>query len=118
MREDHRTPRVAGGVDDAVDHEGRSLQLEFGEGSEVIGLKAPGDFELVEVARVDLVERAVASALHVGAVPGPLGIFLMPGRCGGLAPGEKGGRKENNGDLHGAPRGWNCSTSGGSGQGL
>ena len=51
VESDHGSARPAGGVEHALDHEGRSFQLVFGARAEVVGLEAPRDFELAEVAR-------------------------------------------------------------------
>ena len=45
------------GVEHTADHERRAFQFVFRPGSETVGLEPPGDLELVEVARVDLIER-------------------------------------------------------------
>ena len=75
VERDHRAARAAGRVDDALDHQRRAFELELGTRAEVVGLEAPGDFELVEVAAVDLIERGVARALDVGGVVRPLAVL-------------------------------------------
>src|SRR5271156_4976110 len=40
-----------------------------------VGLEAPNHFEVVEVGRVDLVQRPVACARQIGGVRGPLHIL-------------------------------------------
>ena len=75
-----RTPRARGGIQDAADHQRRRLEIEFRTRPERIGLEAPGDFELAEVGRGDLIERGVARAGEVAAVGAP-----FAGRRTGLA---------------------------------
>ena len=79
IERDHGTARSRGGVEHALHHQRRSFQLVFGAGAEVIGLEAPGDFELVEVGGVDLIERGILGALQIGRVVGPFAIL-----CGWL----------------------------------
>src|SRR5439155_15282879 len=59
------------GVDDAVDHQRRSLIIELGPRPERIGLEPPRDFECAEVLFVDLIEWRIASAGEIAAVCGP-----------------------------------------------
>ena len=54
---DRRVPR--GRVQHALDHERRPFELVLGERAEVVGLEAPGDFQLAEVGGVDLIQRRV-----------------------------------------------------------
>ena len=49
--------------------------LYSGRGPEVVGLEAPGDFELAEIAGVDLIERRVLAAAQIGGVRGPLAVL-------------------------------------------
>ena len=51
-----RAARAAGRVEHALDHQRRAFELVLGTRAEVVGLEAPGDFELVEVGGVDLIE--------------------------------------------------------------
>ena len=69
---DHGAARAGRGVDDAVDHQRRALEVELGPGSERVGLEAPRDLELVEVVFVDLIERRVACVRQIAAIRGPL----------------------------------------------
>jgi hypothetical protein len=57
VERDDRAPRAGREVQHALDHQRRRLQLIFRTGAEPIGLEAERDFELVEIARVDLIER-------------------------------------------------------------
>jgi len=68
----HRTPRPAGRIQHAVDHERRGLEPKLGHWTKVVGLEPPGDLQVVEVVRGDLVERRVAGVTQVAAVGGPL----------------------------------------------
>ena len=47
----HRAASPAGAVEHTVDHERRRLEVEFRLWSEIVGLEAPGHFQLVEIAR-------------------------------------------------------------------
>ncbi|CUS46044.1 hypothetical protein MGWOODY_Smn2499 [hydrothermal vent metagenome] len=65
----------AGCQEQASLHEqGCRLELIFLAGAERVGLETPGDFQIVEVGRVDLVERGVARIRLVGGIMAPLGI--------------------------------------------
>ena len=64
----HRgTPRCAGEVQHAADHQRRRAA-----GPQAVLVEAPGQLEAVEVVRGDLRERGVARAGQVAAVGGPL----------------------------------------------
>ncbi len=82
VERDDRSARAAGGVENPLDRQRRPFEFVLGARAEVVGLEPPGDLELVEVRSVDLVERRVTGALHVGGVVGPVAV---PG--GGLARG-------------------------------
>ena len=71
----HRAARAAGRVEHAADHQRRAFELVFRARAEAVGLEAPGDFELVEVARVDLIERRVPGAAQIGRVVRPLAVL-------------------------------------------
>src|SRR6266850_5152447 len=49
IERNNRSPRAAGGVQDTLDHERRSLQFVFGKRTQVVGLEAPGHLKLVKV---------------------------------------------------------------------
>src|SRR4029077_10304151 len=51
------------------------LQLELLSRTEGVGLEPPGDFELVEIRGVDLVERRIAGAMQIAAVGLPLTVW-------------------------------------------
>ncbi len=68
----HVAAAAGGGVEHAVDHQGRGLVVEVGERPEVGGAEAPLDLEVVEVVGGDLVERGVPGAAQVAAVGPPL----------------------------------------------
>jgi hypothetical protein len=57
IQRDHCAPAAGRRIEDAVHHERRRLQVELGLRPHVVGLEAPRDFEALEVAGVDLVER-------------------------------------------------------------
>ena len=75
VERDHGAPRSAGRVDDALHHQRRRLELELGPRTEIVGLEPPGDLELAEVARVDLIERRVPRMRDVAAVAAPLAVL-------------------------------------------
>ena len=77
VERDDGAARAGGGVDDAVDHQRRRLEVELGARAERVGLEAPRDLELVEVVFGDLVERRVPCAGQVAAVGRPLGALRL-----------------------------------------
>ena len=56
---DNRAPGAGRRIEDAVGHERRGLQVELGLRPQVVGLEPPRDFEVPEIAGVDLIERRV-----------------------------------------------------------
>ena len=75
---------TGGGVDNAVDHERGRFELKLGARAERVGFESPGDFEFVEVGRVDLIERGVAGGGEVASVTAPFSIGSSGlGECGG-----------------------------------
>src|SRR5262249_32495034 len=98
-------------VDRAVDRERRPFELELGSRAEVVGLEPPRDFELIEVAGVDLIERRVARPLHVRRVVGPVALraarrIRLPGDPDVEArrgEGERRGDRSAGNDCPGAP---------------
>src|SRR5258705_12362408 len=78
VQRDDRTPCTRGGIEHAFDGERCSLELVLGARAEVVGLEAPRDFELAEVARVDLIERRESRATHVGREVGPVAVLRAP----------------------------------------
>src|SRR5690348_3269196 len=77
IQRDHGAARSCGRIQNAVHHERRSLELVLRAVAEVVCLDAPGDFQITEVARVDLVQRAVASACKIGSVGRPLRVLWV-----------------------------------------
>src|SRR5882762_9490501 len=75
VKSDDRAPRSSGGVQNAVHHERRAFEFVLWPVAEIIGLDAPGNFKIIEVVGVDLVERPIASSRQVSAVGRPLGVF-------------------------------------------
>ena len=100
VERDDGAPRAAGGVQHAVDRERRAFELVFGPRTEDVGLEPPRDFELAEVAGVDLIERRVLRALDVRVVirQSPLVVEGGPGPAG-TDPGRRGRRKPQRGRL-------------------
>jgi hypothetical protein len=74
VQRDDRSASPGGRVQHAVDHERRRLELELGRWAEVLGLEPPGNFEIVEVGRADLIERRDSAAFE------RLLLFDLPGR--------------------------------------
>src|SRR5262249_34881147 len=66
---------AGGHVQVAFDHQRRALELVLGLCAEIVGLEAPGDFELVKVGGVDLVERRILAALQIGRVIRPFAVL-------------------------------------------
>ena len=75
VERDRRPPRSRGGIQHAVDHQRRSFQLELGTIADALGLEVPRDLELVEVRRVDLIQRPVPRPGKIRAMRRPLGVF-------------------------------------------
>ena len=71
--------RADRGVEHAVDHQRRRLEIEVRPDAEDIGLEPPGDLQLAEVLGVDLIVRHIASASQIAAVGAPLAAL-----CAGL----------------------------------
>ena len=80
IERDDRSASAAGRVEHAADHQRRAFELVFGPRPEAVGLEAPRDFELVEVARVDLIERRVLRAAKIGGVVRPLTVAASTAR--------------------------------------
>src|SRR5262249_49698876 len=70
-----RPSRPGCGVDHTVNHQRRAFELVFGARAEVVGLKAPGDLELVEIIRVDLIERGISGSVDIATIRRPLPVF-------------------------------------------
>jgi hypothetical protein len=68
----YRAAGAGSGIHHAVDHQGRSFELVLEAGAEVVGLEPPRHFQLVEVRRIDLIERHVPAARDVSVVGRPL----------------------------------------------
>ena len=82
VERDHRAARAGRGVERALDHERRALELGLGTRTEVVGLEPPGDFELAEIGGVDLIEGRVLAAAQIGGVHRPLAVLrCSAGRC-------------------------------------
>src|SRR6185503_9663440 len=62
-------------VDDPARHQRSGFEVELGPRTEVLGLEPPRDLELVEIVRVDLVERGVPGVGEIAAVGRPLPVF-------------------------------------------
>ena len=76
VERDDRPPGAGGRIHDSLDHERRPFELELGTRTQVVGLEPPRNLELVEVRCVDLIERHVPRALHVGRVVRPLAVAV------------------------------------------
>ena len=103
---DDRAACAGGGIEDTVHHERRALELVFGASPEVVGLEAPGDFEVLEVGSADLVERGVAGTANIAGVGGPFagggGVRARHGHLCGGDP-RRGGERGDERRAH-APR--------------
>src|SRR5207247_6794672 len=62
-------------IQHAVHHQRRRLEVECRARAERVGLEPPGDLEVLEIARGDLIERRGAGAGEIAAVSRPLGVF-------------------------------------------
>ena len=69
------SPRSGGRIEHALDHQRRAFEVGFGARTEIVGLEAPGDFQFVEIPRVDLVERGVPGVAQIAAIGGPFAVF-------------------------------------------
>src|SRR5579883_1286663 len=69
---DHGTARAARSVQGSIDRQRCAFQLVFWSRPEVISLKAPRYFQLVEVRGIDLIEGHILAALQVGGVVRPI----------------------------------------------
>jgi len=59
----------------ALHHQRRAFEFELGARAEIIGLEFPCNFQLVEVARVDLIERRIPRAAEIPAVGAPFAVL-------------------------------------------
>src|SRR5689334_13764250 len=64
--------RSCNGVDYAAHHERRRFEVVFRSGSQVCRIKTPRNLELVEVRRIDLIERRIFGVAEVAAISRPL----------------------------------------------
>ena len=71
---DDVTPGAGGEVQHAADHQRRDFPVVVGRGAEVVGLPAPDDLELLDVLRVDLVQRRVLGVALIAAVVAPFAL--------------------------------------------
>src|ERR1700690_3796523 len=67
--------RSGGGINHAVGHERRSLEVEFRTRAQVVRFESPGDLELAEIGAGDLVERRVVCVPEISAVGAPLAVL-------------------------------------------
>src|SRR5439155_207567 len=71
----HRSTRAGRRVEHAVDGERRPFELVLGTRAEVVGLETPRHFEVLEVARVDLIERRVLRPANIRGVVRPVAVL-------------------------------------------
>src|ERR1700722_1955995 len=83
------------GVDDAVHHQRRPFQLELLAVADAIRLEGPRDFELVEIRRVDLIERTVSGAREVRRIARPFAILINARLRGGAQRGQRDHRRHS-----------------------
>ena len=83
----HGPARAGGGIKNAIHYDRCAFELVFEARSEIIGFEAPGDFEILKVCAVDLVEGRVLAASQIGRIHGPvaLGCGRLPGIGAGLS---------------------------------
>src|SRR5262249_16938986 len=79
IERENRAAASAGCVEDAADHQRRSLVLILRTRAKAVGLEPPRDLELVEVGRVDLIGWGVCGTARVAGVAAPFAAF-----CAGL----------------------------------
>ena len=73
----HGAPLPRHRVQDPVNVGGGRLHLLVDVGAKVVGVPHPGDLEVAEVVRVDLVDGRVAGAPCVGALEAPLTVGVL-----------------------------------------
>src|SRR5215471_17588548 len=72
---DDRPPVARREVEDTVHHERRVFILDFQPAAEIVALPRPCKLEVLDVVRVDLVQRRVPRVSAVATDPPPLAIY-------------------------------------------
>ena len=106
VERDDGSPRAAGRVEHALDHERRRLQVELRPRPEVVHLEAPRDLERAEVGGGDLIEWSVPGVAKVAAIGRPLAAAdaRLAGQCHGH-PAQRSGEQGRACSQHGARHG-------------
>jgi hypothetical protein len=80
----------------ALHDERRRFELKFLARTEILGLEPPGNFEVLEVGAVDLIERSIAMVREVPAVAAPIGVGrgILAERWQGQPGDQTGGRRD------------------------
>ena len=94
IERDDGSARAGGRIDHALDHDGRALEFVFGPCAEAVSLEAPGNFQLAEVRRIDLIERRIAVVVQISGVGRPLAVL------GAGEPGLRGRRRRHPNERH------------------
>ena len=71
----HRASRSGGRVEHALHHQRRRLELKLGARTQTVGLEAPGQLQVAEVRRVDLVERSVPRVAQIASISRPFPVL-------------------------------------------
>ena len=90
---DDVAPRAGGEVQHAADHQRRDFPVVVGRRAEVVRLPPPDDLELLDVLRVDLVERRVLGVARIAAVVAPFALRRALLRVEAAGEGEQQGRR-------------------------
>jgi hypothetical protein len=75
VERDRGAARARGEIQLAADHQRRGLQVVLDAWSEAVGPEAPRHLEIIEIARVDLIERRVTGTRQISAVGAPLAVL-------------------------------------------
>src|SRR5438093_7366601 len=74
IRSDHSAVIARGEIENAVDVEWSRLALKLSP-AEIIRLPRPGDFEVLHIVAVDLIQRRIARTAQFASVRSPLSIL-------------------------------------------
>ena len=88
IQADHVAAEAGGAIDAAFHHQRRGLVVGVQARAQGVGAEAPGQFQLVEVGGIDLVQRRIAGAGQIIGVMQPVGFAGLG--CGiDPGPGER-----------------------------
>jgi hypothetical protein len=71
IQSNHGAARACGGEQDAMDHQWRGFVLIFRPRAERVGLEAPGNFQLAEIAGINLIDWRVSRIPQIAAIARP-----------------------------------------------